>query len=67
MQREGDRVSGGGIVKFRGDVGKADRGVVNLRHKAQVGADIIRPKEERKKKKEEWWAGHPHPILRHKA
>ena len=28
-------------------------------HKAQVGADIIRPKEERKKKKEEWWAGHP--------
>ena len=36
-------------------------------HKAQVGADIIRPKEERRKKKEEWWAGHPHPILRHNA
>ena len=32
-------------------------------HNAQVGADIIRPKEERKKKKEEWWATHSHLIV----
>ena len=42
-------------------------GNIFLIHKAQVGADTIRPKEKRKKKKEEWWAGHPHPILRHNS
>ena len=35
------------------------------RHKAQV-ARVAR-REERKEKREEWRAGHPHPILRHKA
>ena len=37
---------------MRGDVGKADRGVVNLRHKAQLA---------RYARREERRAGHPHP------
>ena len=36
---EGDRVSGGGIVKFRGDVGYADRGVDHLQSRANVSPD----------------------------
>jgi len=41
--------------KRRENSGGRDTRTRFLRHKAQVGADTIRPKEERKKKKEEWW------------